>query len=273
MKPTPSNLRSFEALVSVMKALRSPDGGCPWDLKQSHKTLTKYAIEETHELVEAIERGSVPQMVEELGDVLLQVVFHAEIGRQENTFAIEDVFEAINSKMISRHPHVFGESSASTPEEVLSQWEQLKAKEKSESNGKSSSEDSFGVPLSLPALQRSQKIGDKTKTARFDWKNAAEVVEKLQEELGELHKAMSREGKAEQAHEIGDVLFTVVQLARHLDIDAEQSLRQTNQRFERRYNNMMALAQRKKLNFENLNEREKENLWREAKLLERYSQN
>jgi tetrapyrrole methylase family protein/MazG family protein len=271
MKTPPTELRRFEALLDVVKSLRSPDGGCPWDLKQTHQTLTKYAIEETHELVEAIERGSLPHMVEELGDVLLQVVLHAEIGRQAQTFAIEDVIEAINTKMISRHPHVFGDASATTPEEVLSQWDQLKANEKAAGAKSIPSEDTFGVPLSLPALQRSQKIGEKTKKTRFDWQNAAGVVEKLQEELAELQKAMAKEGKPEQTHEIGDVLFTVVQLARHLDIDAEQSLRLTNQRFERRYNNMMALAQRKKLNFDTLTEAEKENLWREAKLLERYS--
>ena len=266
------DLARFDSLIELMKSLRDPKTGCPWDLEQTHSSLTTYAIEEVHELVDAIERENVRDTVEELGDVLLQVVFHAEIGRQLGTFTIGDVIRAISEKLVRRHPHVFGEASAKTVGEVLDQWESTKAQEKASVNEHEKGFNGFGVPVTMPALQRAQKIGEKTKKAKFDWNDAKGAFEKVFEEVGELKAALSKSDSSQQQHEIGDLLFSIAQLARHLGHDSEKCLRQANLRFERRYKNMVALAARKRMKFEELPSKEKEALWTEAKLLEKYSE-
>jgi tetrapyrrole methylase family protein/MazG family protein len=176
MQKPPSDLRHFEALVQVVAALRGPNG-CPWDKEQTHQTLTQYAIEEVHELVEAIESLTSTEVREELGDVLLQVVLHAEIARQNGQFDIHDVIENITAKMIRRHPHVFADGDAKTPEQVKKRWDEIKAEENKQK--KDASADPFAkIPQSLPALQRSQKIGAKTVRFNFDWANPQQVMEK-----------------------------------------------------------------------------------------------
>lgn len=251
-----------------MAKLRGP-GGCPWDQEQTHLTLAPYAIEEASELSEAIHDGEDPALIEELGDLLLQVVFHAELGRESKRFTVEDVIESISSKLVRRHPHVFADVKVGSSEDVTRNWEQIKAAEKE----KKKREGRMDVPLGLPALQRAQKIGDRTKKEKFDWANARQVFTKLQEEIGELEaelgtgdpKAASDETKAAIRMEVGDVLFSAAQLARHLKLDAEQTLREANQRFETRYLHMRKLVETEQRNWQTLSDAEKESYWEKAK--------
>lgn len=260
VKP-PLDLRKFDSFVEIVEALRGPDG-CPWDKEQTHRTLTPYAIEEAHELAEAIETGDGREVIGELGDLLLQVVLHAEIGRQEKRFDIHDVVEAISEKMVRRHPHVFGDVRVSGSGEVLANWSKLKAQEKKTKKV----EDRFDVPLSLPALSRSHKIGDKTQRLRFDWPNATEVMKKVDEEIAELHEEMKDQGnEAALEHEIGDVLFSVTQLARHLGLEAEQCLRTANARFEKRFFEMRKAIAASGRDYDTLSTEELEAEWQKAK--------
>ena len=232
MVQPPKDLRKFESLLKVVEALRGPNG-CPWDIEQTHQSLAPFAIEEAFELAEAIEDGDEKEMIKELGDVLLQVVLNSEIGRQENRFNIEDVIYAISEKMVRRHPHVFGDVQVADSKEVLANWAAIKASEKGPAP---KNEMSFGIPANLPSLARSQKIGEKTKRQRFDWDNATDVLMKVDEELAEVRAEMGDPAKrAALESEIGDLLFSVAQLARHTGIDAEQALRKANSRFENRF--------------------------------------
>ncbi len=276
----PKEFRTFESFLHIVEALRGPDG-CPWDKEQTHRSLTPYAIEEAHELAEAIEGGSETEMVGELGDLLLQVVLHAEIGRQENRFDIHDVIEAIGNKMVRRHPHVFGDTTVSGTAEVLKNWQQIKAEEKqTEASGNKhdktpykKSNDSantqfqtrFEIPIHLSALTRSQKIGSKTKAHRFDWPDWKGVLAKVEEELQELRGAIDNNDKGHQEAELGDLLFSLAQLARHLDIEPEQALRTTNRRFEQRFFTMKSLASAEGRDFDSLTEADLEQLWQQAK--------
>lgn len=264
MHTPPTNLRTFEAIVQVMKTLRSPDG-CPWDLEQTHKSIASCAIEEVCELVEAIETENEDNLIEELGDVLLQVIFHSEMARQENRFDIYDVIEKLNQKMISRHPHVFSDKAVKTSEDALKNWHDVKAKEK-----KTTPEtEGFGVPIQLPALQRADKIGKKTRKLKFDWEKASEVMTSVESEVQEFKEAIES-GKTENMQdEFGDVLFTLVQVARHLNIDSEQALRGTNQKVENRWIGMKKIAKEKGLDFDQLETQDLEKLWKEVKQFEK----
>lgn len=262
MHQAPKNLNEFSTLLEIVKALRS-ETGCPWDKEQTHKSLAPFAIEEAFELAEALETSNRAHMIEELGDLLLQVALHSEIGRQNQEFNIEDVLYSINEKMIRRHPHVFGSAQAENSKEVLNQWDQIKAQEKKNTVAK---ENSFGLPPHLTALMMAQKIGSKTKKMAFDWSKPNEVLQKIHEELQEVTAELTPESnKEKQMHEIGDLLFSVVQLARHLDIDAEQALRTTNQRFESRFFKMIELSQKSPEAFKALSLDEKESFWEKAK--------
>ena len=271
IKP-PEHLERFDAFVKIVEALRGPDG-CPWDKEQTHRSLVPYAIEETFELAEAIESGDDLETVGELGDVLLQVVLHAEIARQENRYSIDDVVRGISEKMVRRHPHVFGDTQVSSSKDVLNNWADIKAEEK-KAKGSVKSKSSFDVPVGLPALQRSHKIGEKTHKAKFDWPDARGVFEKVDEEIQELKAEFSKisghvpptdELKAKLEHEIGDVLFSVSQLARHLGLDAEQALRTTNTRFEKRYFHMRQFVESSGREWSALSDPEKEIAWQASK--------
>jgi len=257
----PKNLKSFESLLEIITALRGPEG-CPWDKEQTHRTLAPYVIEEAHELAEAIETGNEKELVSELGDLLLQVVLHSEIGRQEKRFEMTDVIYAICEKMVRRHPHVFGAETATTSTEVLANWAEIKAKEK-----KPSTEEQmrFDVALSMPSLQRSQKIGDKTNRLRFDWQNATEVLAKVDEELLEVKEEMRAMDKGALEHEIGDLLFSVAQLARHLGLEAEQCLRTANARFENRFFTMRKRIKGSGRDYDQLSPVELEEEWQRTK--------
>lgn len=276
MVQPPSDLDSFEAFVKIVSALRGPDG-CPWDKEQTHRTLVPYAIEEAFELAEAIESDSDAEVVGELGDVFLQVVLHAEIARQEGRYDIHDVLRGISEKMIRRHPHVFSDVAVGGSADVLTNWAKIKETERAGKPPKIG----FGIPRGLPALQRSHKIGDKTAKVGFDWPDAAGVFAKLDEEIGELRAEFAKlgarggrgpaPGGAGEAsdelrealeHEVGDVLFSAAQLARHLGLDGEQALRTANARFEKRYFKMRENVGEK---WDRLSDAEKESAWQQAK--------
>ncbi len=225
-------------LVGVMRRLLAPDG-CPWDREQSFETLRKYVLEEACEVIDAIESGDKKALREELGDLLLQVVFQAELARSEGAFAIDDVVNGIVEKLIRRHPHVFGHLDAKTAEEVLQNWEKIKAAEK---KGRGIL---GGVPRSLPALTRAQRIGEKVARVGFDWEDKEGSRAKLAEEMGELARAIESGNKAHTEEELGDVLFAMVNLARHLDVDAEGALRRTIDKFTRRFSHVEKRVQEK----------------------------
>ncbi|HEY7305010.1 MAG TPA: nucleoside triphosphate pyrophosphohydrolase [Bryobacteraceae bacterium] len=223
----------FAELVRIMALLRAP-GGCPWDRKQTFDTIKSYLLEETYEVMDAIDQRDWPGLAEELGDLLLQPVFFAEMAREGGLFSIADSLDAINQKLIRRHPHVFADASAETAEDVKQRWDEIKKEEKTrqETTLASILDD---VPRNLPALMEAEKIGKKAAGAGFEWPDIAGVVEKLQEEAAELARARQSEDHEHIQDEIGDLLFTLVNLARFLKVDPEQALRKTNARFRRRF--------------------------------------
>lgn len=215
-------------LVGVMRRLLAP-GGCPWDREQTYESLRKYTLEEACEVIDAIDAGDRKLLREELGDLLLQVVFQAELARAEGAFAIDDVVAGIVDKLVHRHPHVFGHMTAKDADEVLRNWEKLKAKEKGERGLLG------GVPRSMPALTRAQRIGEKVARVGFDWEDAKGSRAKVAEEIGELDRAVESGDAAAVEEEMGDVLFALVNLSRHLKVDAEGALRRTIDKFTKRF--------------------------------------
>jgi MazG family protein len=225
-------------LVGVMRRLLGP-GGCPWDREQTFESLRKYVLEEACEVIDAIESGLHEHLKEELGDLLLQVVFQSELARQQAGFAIDDVVGGIVDKLVRRHPHVFSDASAKDAEEVLVNWERIKAEEKKNTGILG------GVPRSLPALGRAQRIGEKVARVGFDWKSADGSRAKVREELGELDEAVERGDKNAVEEEMGDLLFALVNLARHHGVDAEGALRRTIDKFTRRFAHVEARVREK----------------------------
>jgi tetrapyrrole methylase family protein/MazG family protein len=268
MVTPPKNLGTFESFLEVVSALRGPEG-CPWDKEQTHRTLTPYAIEEAHELAEAIENGDQEELISELGDLLLQVVLHSEIARQEQRFDIHDVIRTIGEKMVRRHPHVFSNIQVTGSQDVLANWSKIKDQEKGSQEAKGKDQDlRFDVPLSLPSLSRSHKIGQKTARLRFDWPDAKAVLEKVDEELEEV-KSELKENPIKQAaleHEIGDLLFSVAQLARHAGLEAEQCLRTANTRFEKRFFTMRKQIEASGRSYDDLSATELEAAWSQVKI-------
>lgn len=234
--------KSIGDLLAVMAALRTPGTGCPWDLEQTFKTIAPYTIEEAYEVADAIERGDLADLKDELGDLLLQVVYHARIAEEQQTFAFGDVTDAITTKMIRRHPHVFGSAAERAAGAAPGFWERIKAAERADAlQAGSASEPSIldGVPAGLPALTRALKLQNKAASVGFDWPSLGPVFDKLKEELGELEdvlvggEAASDRTKIEE--EFGDLLFVVANVARHLKVDPEAALRAANQKFTRRF--------------------------------------
>jgi MazG family protein len=223
----------FDRLVEIMARLRAPDG-CPWDREQSLETLRKYLVEETYEVLDAIDTRDYPGLAEELGDLLLQPVFQAQIASEEGHFAIADSLQAIINKLIRRHPHVFGDAEARTADDVKHKWDQIKAEEK-KAKGVQPAEMLDGVLRGLPALAEAHEITSKVAKVGFDWPSTREVFDKLHEEIGELEQAMASVDHREQHEEIGDILFVIVNLARKLGIDSEMSLRDSNRKFRARF--------------------------------------
>ncbi len=228
-----------------MAALRTPVTGCPWDLVQGFETIAPYTIEEAYEVLDAIERGDMADLRDELGDLLLQVVFHARLAEEQGSFDFGGVVEAITSKMIRRHPHVFGDISTLTPDEVKGLWGKIKAQEKAEKRAARAqaglpeepdrSPTLGDVPFTLPALTRAEKLQTKASKVGFDWNNAQLVLDKMREETEEIDAALKSGNQAHIEEEIGDLLFVVANLARHLNVDPEQALRSSNHKFTRRF--------------------------------------
>ncbi|WP_259277901.1 nucleoside triphosphate pyrophosphohydrolase [Pedomonas mirosovicensis] len=231
---------TFARLVEIMATLRDPESGCPWDLEQTFETIAPYTLEEAYEVAEAIRLGDRSALREELGDLLLQVVYHARMAEEEGSFDIGSVAEAINAKMIRRHPHVFGDATVKTAEEQTRAWEELKARERAGKAAKGPEPHSAldGVATALPALLRAQKIQARAARVGFDWRAAEDVVPKIEEELEEVREAVSTGNADRVEDEVGDLLFAVVNLARKLDIDAEGALRRATHKFESRFRAM-----------------------------------
>lgn len=234
--------RDISRLIEIMAALRTPGSGCPWDLEQTFATIAPYTIEEAHEVAEAIARGDLGDLKDELGDLLLQVAFHARMAEEAGAFTFDDVVEAITAKLIRRHPHVFGERAGRmAPEEVSGLWARIKAEGKSaRADERGQDEAARGGVLSLvkaglPALARAYALQQAASTVGFDWNDPRAVLSKLREELDEIEQALDRNDMAEVAAEIGDFMFAVVNLARHIPTDPEAALRATNAKFERRF--------------------------------------
>jgi MazG family protein len=248
----------FERLVAIMARLRAP-GGCPWDREQSFDTIKPYLLEETYEVLEAIDKRDWPALADELGDLLLQAVFFAQMATEENKFRIDDSIDAIVQKLIRRHPHVFADGSAKTSDDVKRRWDEIKADEK-----KAKGEPVRGllesIPRNLPALIEAQQISSKAAGVGFDWENAEQVLEKLDEELEELAAAREGGSREELEGEVGDLLFVIVNLARFLKVDPEQALRKTNAKFRKRFAHVEAGAK-----LPGASIAEMEALWQEAK--------
>ena len=244
-------------LVRVMSRLRGP-GGCPWDAEQTHRTLARHLLEETHELLEAIDAGDDDAMRDELGDVLLQVVFHAQIAADEGRWDVDDVAEGLVRKLVYRHPHVFGEVEVAGADEVLVNWERLKAAEAGE---RAAVDDA--IPASLPSLARAAKVQRRAAGWGFEWRSVDTAVEALREEVDELAAAMGDPEHAEE--EVGDVLFAAVALARKLGVDAESALRRTVRAFSERYERFVRLAEERGIDVETADEGELRTLFREAR--------
>ena len=266
----PATLRPIDRLLAIMARLRDPKDGCPWDQEQSFATVAPYTVEEAYEVADAIERGDLSDLKEELGDLLLQVVFHARMAEEQGAFAFDDVAKAINDKMIRRHPHVFADETYASLAHQIEGWEALKAAER-EGKGRTASllDD---IPTGLPALTRAVKLSKRAAKVGFVWPDISHVVDKLDEELGEL-KAEIAAGDFEKARqEMGDVLFVVANLARTLDVDPEDSLRYTNAKFVRRFKYVEARLAERGRTPDQSDLAEMDALWEEAKAAEREGQ-
>jgi ATP diphosphatase len=273
MKPS----RDIAGLVAIMAALRTPGTGCAWDLEQDFASIAPYTIEEAHEVADAIARGDILDLRDELGDLLLQVVFHARMAEEQGTFALPDVIEAITTKMIRRHPHVFGERRDWTPDEIKASWKRIKAQEKAERAAERAAagiaETPAGllddVPPALPALTRAVKLQDKAGTVGFDWNNPRAVIAKMREELDEIDAALAAGDQQAVAAEIGDYLFVLANLARHLKVDPEAALTTTSQKFIRRFRHIEERLRAKGQTPAESSLDEMDALWNEAKALEK----
>lgn len=251
----------LDPLVQIMKELRGPEG-CPWDKEQTHESLKRYLIEETYEVIEAIELADMNKLREELGDLLLQIVFHAELASEKSAFDMNDVVEAIAHKMRTRHPHVFGHEKVDSAAQVLVNWENIKDKEKAEAGERKTLMD---VPRGLPALLRAEKIQARASRVGFDWPDVQGAWEKVKEEQAELLEALES-GQAEKIEdEFGDLLFALVNVARFLRVDPEEALTKTIDKFIHRFQGMEEIATRRGLDLHQLNLEQLDNLWEEVK--------
>ncbi len=254
--PIPENLSQFDSLVSIIAQLRSP-GGCPWDREQTHTSLKENLLQECYETLEALDEGDSQKLGEELGDLLMQVVMHAQIATEAGEFKLGEVISKINQKLIRRHPHVFADIEARNTEEVLHNWEALKKEERGEGQSMLS-----GVPKEMPALSYSQEVQRRVARVGFDWDDTDGVIDKLVEEVREFKEIQDKEQKA---GEFGDLLFTLANIASHLGINLEAALRQTNKRFYQRFAYMEDVCRQRGVSLSELSFAEQNALWEEAK--------
>lgn len=265
----------IETLLAVMARLRDPERGCPWDVKQDFASIATYTIEEAYEVAEAIDRGDLGDLKDELGDLLLQVVFHAQMANEQGAFGFADVVAAINDKMIRRHPHVFGDASVEDADAQTAAWEEMKAAERAakrrDSDAPASALDD--VPKALPEWQRALKLQKRGANVGYDWPDATPVIAKLEEELEEVREALAMPPSPERQDaledEIGDLLFVAMNLARKAKVDPGTALRRANAKYERRFRQMEALARAQGREFGSLSLDEQSALWNEAKRIER----
>jgi tetrapyrrole methylase family protein/MazG family protein len=257
---------TWQDLLDIMNTLRSKEG-CPWDIEQTHQTLKKYLLEETYEVMDAIDQNDADHLCEELGDILLQVVFHAQIGKEEGRFNIEDIIHNVSKKMIDRHEHVFGTAECKTAEDVVNRWEKLKKEEK----GNPTHQDVLNnIPKNLPSLIRAYKVQQKAALVGFDWDNIDDVWNKILEEIEELKEVFQEKEKEKEKEkiieELGDSLFALVNLSRFLDIHPEFALNSTTEKFIRRFGFMEKECIKNGKNLEELTLEQMDNLWEKAKL-------
>lgn len=262
----PTTLRHMERLLTIMMKLRDPVQGCPWDREQSFETIAPHTIEEAYEVADAIERRDMQDLADELGDLLFQVVFHAELAKERSLFSFEDVAQHIVDKLVRRHPHVFGGTPIESSAHQSLAWEAHKASERAARQGEQAPSLMDHVTIGLPAVVRAAKLQRKAATVAFDWVDALQVLEKVREELDEAERAI-RGGGSDEAltHEVGDLIFSCVNLARHLRVDAEAALRRANRRFEDRFRRMEVLAAQSGKALSNLDLAQMNQLWEQAK--------
>ena len=260
-KSRPSAEAAVSELLSIMARLRDPHGGCPWDLKQDFDSIVPYTVEEAFEVAEAVARRDYPELKEELGDLLLQVVFHSQMAREKGLFDFGEVVAVLNEKMVRRHPHVFGEQTAEDEQAVKVNWEAIKAEERAR-KGREHASALDGVPEGLPALQRAHKLQKKASKVGFDWRAMAPVRAHLDSELEELDQALASGERDAIEDEFGDVLFTLVNLARHLKLDPDLALRRASDKFEGRFRQVEQLAGAPLSGFD---DDRLDALWRQAK--------
>lgn len=252
---------NFDDLIKIVAALRG-EGGCPWDAVQTHLTIKKDLIEETYEVIEAINKDDKVLLCEELGDLMLQVAFHAQIETEKNTFGIDEVCDGICKKLIERHPHVFGEINVNGVDDVLTNWDDIKRRTKGQ---KTTTQAMQAVPRELPALMRSTKIQKKAKKAGFDWADINGALDKLEEEIAELREAVAAADDAACLDEMGDVLFSAVNVSRFIDVDAEEALTAATDKFFNRFSIVEQLAEKNGIDMKNSTLEELDKLWDEAK--------
>lgn len=255
-------MKNIEKLLEIMAALRDPDTGCPWDVEQTFETIAPYTVEEAYEVADAIADGDLDGLRDELGDLLLNIVFHAQMAKERDLFDFEDVAGAISEKMTRRHPHVFGTAEERAAGPVDGSWEAIKAGEREGSGDLSALAD---VTKSLPALKRAQKLGSRASSVGFDWPDLTGVRDKIAEELAEVGEAVGSRDQAHIQEEIGDLLFSVVNLARHLKVDAEQALSDANRKFERRFRSMEAAIVDSDADMSRMSLEDLDQAWRRAK--------
>lgn len=257
----------IQRLIDMMARLRNPDGGCPWDLVQTFETIAPYTIEEAYEVADAIERKDMADFKDELGDLLLQVVFQSRIAEEAGLFTFEDVAGAVTDKMISRHPHVFGDAKAASAKDVESRiWEEQKDKEKKLKRAESILDD---VTRGLPAVMRAQKLQKRAARVGFEWPEAVNVLDKLEEEIQELREAIAADDKINIHEEIGDLMFCVVNFGRMLGVDCETSLRDVNSKFERRFKGIEQKLKAQNITLEDATLEQMEEIWQEIKRAEK----
>ena len=270
MNNLPIGQTEFERLVDLMARLRDPETGCPWDLEQDFKTIAPYTIEEAYEVLDAIEGGDFNELRDELGDLLLQVVFHSQMASEADHFDIHEVAKSINDKMIRRHPHVFGDADARSSQVQKGAWEAEKARERAErqAGAKTTQSALDGVASALPALMRAEKLQKRAARTGFDWTNPEDIFAKLTEETQEVRDAMQGGDQTHLEEEIGDMLFVMANIARRLNVDPEVALRRANTKFTKRFHAMEALAIVEGKAFSALDLEAQEELWQRVKALE-----
>jgi len=265
---SPASKQSADRILQIMSQLRDPQNGCQWDLEQNFESLSKYVIEEAYEVAEAVADGNVDEIMEELGDLLLQVVFFSQIASEKNLFRFLDVVNAVSEKMIRRHPHIFSKNKEfKTAKEQKENWEIIKDLEKSEKNNINEKSLLSGVSKNLPSLIKSKKIQEKVSRAGFDWKDEGEVLEKVKEELAELSEAIKNSDRSNSEEELGDLLFTLVNLGRHMDIDCDTALRKANYKFSKRFNLLELQMAKENKELSKVNKLYMEKTWSKVKKL------